>query len=64
MLFLRKERVMQKHPEKRMIKEPLSKETPNFTKPVWGTLNMTCEECNYNGQDIDTFPCAKCHTRH
>ena len=55
---------MQKHPEKRMIKEPLSKETPNFTKPVWGTLNMTCEECNYNGQDIDTFPCAKCHTRH
>jgi hypothetical protein len=25
---------------------------------------MSCEECNYNDQDIDTFPCAKCHTRH
>jgi hypothetical protein len=55
---------MQKHPAKRLIKEPLSKETPNFTRPVWGTLNKTCDECNYNDQDIDTFPCAKCHTRH
>ncbi|MDH3997738.1 MAG: hypothetical protein OET90_02760 [Desulfuromonadales bacterium] len=38
--------------------------TPNFTKPVWGDIAMSCHSCNYNGQDIDTFPCAKCHTRH
>lgn len=55
---------MRKSPDKRFIKEPLSKETPNITKPIWGTQNMSCEECNYNEQDIDTFPCAKCHTRH
>ena len=24
----------------------------------------TCEYCTYCDQDIDTFPCAKCHTRH
>jgi hypothetical protein len=27
-------------------------------------LEMSCGDCNFNGQDIDTFPCAKCHTRH
>jgi len=55
---------MQKNPGKRIIKEPLSKDIPNFTKRAWGTRNMSCEECNYNDQDIDTFPCAECHTRH
>lgn len=24
----------------------------------------SCEFCTYCDQDIDTFPCAKCHTRH
>jgi hypothetical protein len=24
---------------------------------------MTCDECRFNDQDVDTFPCAKCHTR-
>jgi hypothetical protein len=55
---------MLKNHSKKVIKEKLSKEVPNFTKPVWGDLQMSCEDCNYNGQDIDTFPCAKCHTRH
>ena len=41
-------------------KKPLA---PNFTRPVWQDQQMTCDQCNYNGQDIDTFPCAKCHTR-
>lgn len=37
--------------------------TPNVTKPVWNDQQMTCSSCQFNGQDIDTFPCAKCHTR-
>ncbi len=24
----------------------------------------SCEHCVYGQQDIDTYPCAKCHTRH
>jgi hypothetical protein len=55
---------MQKTPDKKLNKEQLSKKVPSFTKPVWGDFEMSCEECNYNTQDIDTFPCAKCHTRH
>lgn len=55
---------MEKGPSKKTGKEQISKATPSFSKPVWGELEMSCEECNYNGQDIDTFPCAKCHTRH
>ena len=39
-------------------------ETPSFTRPVWQNPDMNCKECGYNEQDIDTFPCAKCHTRH
>jgi hypothetical protein len=27
-------------------------------------MEMSCDECKFNDQDIDTFPCAKCHTRH
>jgi len=55
---------MQKDLEKKSNKDRISDETPSFTKPVWGTLEMSCDECNFNDQDIDTFPCAKCHTRH
>lgn len=55
---------MQKNPNKKTGKEQLAGKTPSFTKPVWGDTQMSCEECNYNDQDIDTFPCAKCHTRH
>jgi hypothetical protein len=55
---------MRKDTSKKLSKEKPGKEVPNFTRPVWGELEMSCEDCNYNGQDIDTFPCAKCHTRH
>ena len=55
---------MRKNQDKKPSKRDLSKELPNYTKPVWGTQEMSCDECNYNDQDIDTFPCAKCHTRH
>ena len=25
---------------------------------------VNCHNCAYGEQDIDTVPCAKCHTRH
>lgn len=37
--------------------------TPSFSRPVWQDQQMVCDQCQYTGQDIDTFPCAKCHTR-
>lgn len=55
---------MQKVLNKKNHKNKPTAASPNFTRPVWGDLAMSCEECEYNGQDIDTFPCAKCHTRH
>ena len=55
---------MQKDLIKKTNQSKLSTKTPNFTRPVWGELDMSCEECKFNDQDIDTFPCAKCHTRH
>ena len=60
----RKERTMQKDLTKKSSKSKLSTEAPNFTRPVWGDMEMSCDECKFNDQDIDTFPCAKCHTRH
>ena len=55
---------MQKDPIEKTGKRKVSAETPNFIRPVWGDPEMSCNECRYNDQDIDTFPCAKCHTRH
>ncbi|MDX2480969.1 MAG: hypothetical protein QNK24_11625 [Desulfuromusa sp.] len=43
--------------------EPTIFLTPNITKPIWVDQQMNCSQCKYNDQDIDTFPCAKCHTR-
>lgn len=36
---------------------------PNFTRPVWEDEQMTCSQCRFNDQDVDTFPCTNCHTR-
>lgn len=36
---------------------------PNFIKQVWQDQEMTCGQCRFSDQDIDTYPCAKCHTR-
>jgi hypothetical protein len=55
---------MQKNQDKKLNKNKSTDERPSFTKPVWGDLSMSCDECDFNDQDIDTFPCAKCHTRH
>jgi len=55
---------MQKSPGKKAKSEQPCRVVPNFSRPVWGNVNMSCEDCNFNDQDIDTFPCAKCHTRH
>lgn len=55
---------MQKDLSKKNGKGKMNTATPSFSRPVWGGLEMSCEDCKYNDQDIDTFPCAKCHTRH
>ncbi len=62
--FQQKGEHMNKDMNKKPSKPQIQKKAPNFTKPVWGDMEMSCGECSYNGQDIDTFPCAKCHTRH
>ncbi len=36
---------------------------PNPFRPVWSDPEMNCDSCRYTDQDIDTFPCASCHTR-
>jgi hypothetical protein len=33
---------MIKNPSKKLSKEKLSKESPNFTKPVWGDVIWKC----------------------
>ena len=43
--------------------EPAVFVTPNATKPVWVDPQMNCDQCEFNDQDVDTFPCAKCNTR-
>ena len=55
---------MEKRVEKRSRGSYPEEIMPEFTKPVWKELKMTCKSCHYNDQDIDTFPCAKCHSRH
>lgn len=46
---------------KRLVAENVV--VPSFIKPVWKNQQMTCADCRFNDQDIDTCPCAKCHTR-
>ncbi len=37
----------------------------SYFKPITPDFeNESCQYCTYCDQDIDTFPCAKCHTRH
>lgn len=55
---------MQKDQSKKDCRSDSLRQLPNFTKPVWGQTEMSCSVCKYNDQDVDTFPCAKCHTRH
>ena len=64
MQVCRKELTMQKNQTKKSAKKKELPATPSFSKPVWGDVSMSCDECKSNDQDIDTFPCAKCHTRH
>jgi hypothetical protein len=55
--------VMEKRIEKRSRGTQPEVVMPQFTRPVWNEAIMDCKECHYNDQDIDTFPCAKCHVR-
>jgi hypothetical protein len=32
--------------------------------PLLLELKKNCDECNYRDQDIDCYPCDRCHTRH
>ena len=37
----------------------------NFFKPITQDFEEeSCHYCTYSEQDIDTYPCARCHTRH
>lgn len=36
---------------------------PNPFGPAWFDSDMACDRCSYRNQDVDTFPCARCHTR-
>ena len=56
---------MEKHPIGKSPPQvnPVTFITPNSTKPVWVDPQMNCNQCEYTDQDVDTFPCAKCHTR-
>jgi hypothetical protein len=55
---------MEKVTAKKAKKSQPTKAVPNIARPIWGDQQMSCDECGYNDQDIDTYPCAKCHTRH
>lgn len=54
---------MEKQVHRPQTRDDLLHLSPNITRPVWNTQQMSCQSCKYNGQDVDTFPCAKCHTR-
>jgi hypothetical protein len=32
--------------------------------PLLLELKKNCDECAYQNQDIDCYPCDRCHTRH
>lgn len=37
----------------------------NFFKPFTQDFEEeSCQYCSYAEQDIDTYPCDRCHTRH
>jgi len=38
--------------------------TYSLTGSFWQDEKLTCSQCKFGDQDIDTYPCAKCHTRH
>jgi len=47
---------------KPLVSEKMS--MPNFTRPVWQDQKVPCEQCRFCDQDIDAYPCDRCHTRH
>ena len=36
----------------------------NVTKTSGQDEPLSCRQCRFSDQDIDTSPCDKCHTRH
>ena len=55
---------MEKQPDKMQLQK-VEVVLHNHFKPITPDYeDETCEYCTYGDQDIDTFPCAKCHTRH
>ncbi len=37
---------------------------PRMTEKLWQSPQKNCKNCPYCNQDVDTYPCAQCHTRH
>ncbi len=35
----------------------------DFIETACSEPKVSCQDCRYNDQDVDTFPCATCHTR-
>jgi tRNA(Ile2) C34 agmatinyltransferase TiaS len=36
----------------------------SVVKRLWQDQEKTCQKCPYCGQDVDSYPCDRCHTRH
>ena len=55
---------MEKRTEKKQQQEePVTFQ--NYFRPITPDFEEeSCQYCSYCEQDIDTYPCAKCHTRH
>ncbi len=32
-------------------------------QPARSAPKTPCQQCQYNDQDVDTYPCSTCHTR-
>lgn len=55
---------MEKRTEKKLKPEEPVK-FQNYFRPITPDFEEeSCQYCSYCEQDIDTYPCAKCHTRH
>ena len=56
---------MEKQTEKKQMKDKPVITHRSYFKPITQDFeDESCQYCTYSDQDIDTFPCAKCHTRH
>ena len=56
---------MEKQTEEKLLADKQVIVHRSYFKPITENFeDESCQYCTYSEQDIDTFPCAKCHTRH